>query len=587
MIRLAGEALAWRSKDLRLAGWYFESLLRREGFPQLTPILEALRQLQEEFWGVLYPLQDEDGDLGRRAGALESAAAQLATQVKLLSLTRNGIDYLQAQGARTLGYEADATTKERKELREEAVKRGCVLLEELDKAVAETPKAFYVETEAALASAATALEVLDEFHHEQYGDEPPSFLRLKSAVEDVGKVVASVLAEKRKLEPDAEPNEAVVDASQITNDPFARFDAAAVLAGESEATESAAAGTEQPPGAVHAGPPPTSDPADKASPVISGQVAAEPDSREAALAQVAGAVRFLSREGASLETAYALAAAPGVALLFRAGADYPWPAPPPGVRQSLRRLAREKKWAALELRGLEALAATPETIWLDQHRYIWQAAAELGHRALATMVLATVRGCLQQLPDLDRALLDDDTPSASMETQNWLRALHPDSETDEAKGKVSAAILASFVQASMGGNGHGNAKTDAFAQALALVKEGRSPEAISLLSRDAEAQPSGRLRFERRLQTAELCLQAGHAAVAQPLLADLTAELERRTLEGWESASLLGKPLSLMIRCLDLGATSAENRAVLFARLCRLDPVAAASLDRLPTGSAG
>lgn len=93
--------------------------------------------------------------------------------------------------------------------------------------------------------------------------------------------------------------------------------------------------------------------------------------------------------------------------------------------------------------------------------------------------------------------------------------------------------------------------------------------------------------FERRLQTAELCLQAGHAKVAQPLLADLTAELERRTLEGWESASLLGKPLALTIRCLDGGATSTENRDTLFARLCRLDPVAAAALDRRDAGGTG
>ena len=268
------------------------------------------------------------------------------------------------------------------------------------------------------------------------------------------------------------------------------------------------------------------------------------------------------------------------------GHDHAWPAPTGGVRQSLRKLAREKSWAALEGSGLEALAGTPETIWLDLHRYIWQAAAELGHRALAAAVLATVRGFLQQLPDLDKALLDDDTPSASMETQNWLRALHPEHTegSDGAAGKANAAILASFVQGSMAGNG--SSKPDSFAQALALLGQGRSPEAISLLSRDAEQQPSGRLRFERRLQTAELCLQAGHAAVAQPLLADLTAELERRTLEGWEASSLLGKPLALMIRCLDLGTTSADNRAALFARLCRLDPVAAATLDRPPSGGA-
>ena len=120
-----------------------------------------------------------------------------------------------------------------------------------------------------------------------------------------------------------------------------------------------------------------------------------------------------------------------------------------------------------------------------------------------------------------------------------------------------------------------------------MVKQGRAAEAISLLYSEAEQQPSGRLRFERRLQTAELCLQTGHAAVAHPLLVDLTAELERRTLEGWESASLLGKPLALMIRCLDQGVSASENRQTLFARLCRLDPVAAAGLNGDKPGKAG
>ncbi|MGI4831086.1 MAG: type VI secretion system domain-containing protein [Janthinobacterium lividum] len=592
ILRVAGEALATRSKDLRLAGWYFESLLRREGFPQFTPILEALRALQEQFWGGLYPLAEEDGDLGRRTGALEGVAAQLAAQLKLLSLTRSGIDYVQAQGARSLGYEADATTKERKELREDAANRGRVLLEELDKAIAETPKAFYAETEAALGSAATALQELEDFHVEHYLDEPPSFSRLKSAMEDVAKFVGGVMAEKRKLEPDPEATDVATEAPDNTNDPFARFDASPMTAEASELAESADS-AHQPIEDLQASEPSMQRGAAEAFVALPGRMGSEPVSREEALSQVAEAVRFLSRKGASLETAYALAAAPGIALLFRAGPDFAWPAPAAGVRQGLRKLAREESWAALELGGLEALAATPETIWLDLHRYIWQAAAELGHRPLAAMVLGTVRGCLQQLPDLDKALLDDDTPSASMETQSWLRALHPHGteDGDGTAGKASAAMLVSFVQTSMGGNGHGNShgssKADAFAQALALLKGGRLPEAIGLLSRDAEEQPSGRLRFERRLQTAELCLQAGHAAVAQPLLADLTAELERRTLEGWESASLLAKPLALMIRCLDLGTSSADNRAALFARLCRLDPVAAAALDRAPSGSAG
>lgn len=587
VIRLAGDALATRSKDARLAGWYFESLLRREGFSQLTPILQAVHQLQEQFWDELYPRPEEDGDLGRRSGALESIASQLAAQLKLLPLTRSGIDYLQAQGARTLGYEADATTKERKELREEAAKRGRVLLEELDKAVAETPKAFYGETEVELASARSALQALELFHEERYGEESPSFVRLLSAMEDVTKFVTGALAEKRKLDPDPEPAAEAPNLPPSADDPFARFDAQATPASGSIIVPSVVVPINDGPGEDTRGSLSASASASTESAAASsGRLTVEPESWEAALSQVAGAVRFMSRQGRSPESAYALAAAPGVALLFRAGPDYPWPAPAAGVRQGLRKLAREKNWAALEVGALEALAGMPETIWLDLHRYIWQAAAELSHRPLATMVLATVRGCLQQLPDLDRALLDDDTPSASMETQSWLRALHPQGSEDGAETKASAAMLASFVHTSMGGNGNGGSKMDAFAQALALLKGGRSPEAISLLARDAEEQPSGRLRFERRLQTAELCLQAGHTAVAQPLLADLTAELERRTLEGWESSSLLGKPLALMIRCLDLGSGSAENRAALFARLCRLDPVAAATLDRPESGGA-
>src|SRR5580658_8918437 len=47
VIKLASEALAKRSKDLRLAGWLVESHLRVEGFPALAPGIELLRSIQE------------------------------------------------------------------------------------------------------------------------------------------------------------------------------------------------------------------------------------------------------------------------------------------------------------------------------------------------------------------------------------------------------------------------------------------------------------------------------------------------------------------------------------------------------------
>src|SRR5712691_6547221 len=48
--KLAGEALATRSKDLQLAAWLTEAQLRREGFVGLRAGLEFLRELLVRYW---------------------------------------------------------------------------------------------------------------------------------------------------------------------------------------------------------------------------------------------------------------------------------------------------------------------------------------------------------------------------------------------------------------------------------------------------------------------------------------------------------------------------------------------------------
>ena len=55
VIKLAGDALAKRSKDLRLAGWLVEAQLRVDGFQVLVPGIELLQTMQETFWPTLYP----------------------------------------------------------------------------------------------------------------------------------------------------------------------------------------------------------------------------------------------------------------------------------------------------------------------------------------------------------------------------------------------------------------------------------------------------------------------------------------------------------------------------------------------------
>ncbi|MBE7181504.1 MAG: type VI secretion system domain-containing protein, partial [Terriglobus roseus] len=115
---------------------------------------------------------------------------------------------------------------------------------------------------------------------------------------------------------------------------------------------------------------------------------------------------------------------------------------------------------------------------------------------------------------------------------------------------------------------------DAFVQAAELAAAGQLGAATSLLARDAAQQASGRMRYSRRMQIAELCLAGGNAGVATPILRELIDEMERRNLESWEAGELITKPIALLLRSQN-GSMDVAERDTLFTRLCRLDPSAA------------
>ena len=65
--------------------------------------------------------------------------------------------------------------------------------------------------------------------------------------------------------------------------------------------------------------------------------------------------------------------------------------------------------------------------------------------------------------------------------------------------------------------------------------------------------------------------------MAQPILLELAAEIERRKLEDWEAADVLAHPLVLLYRCLAKVEASDEEKRKLYARICCLDPSQALS----------
>lgn len=58
---VAGRVLSSTSKDLEVAAWYLESLIRLKGLSGLRDGLVIIERLVTDFWDGLYPLPDEDG----------------------------------------------------------------------------------------------------------------------------------------------------------------------------------------------------------------------------------------------------------------------------------------------------------------------------------------------------------------------------------------------------------------------------------------------------------------------------------------------------------------------------------------------
>ena len=394
VIKLAGETLAKKSKDLRLAGWLVESQLRVESLPVLAPGIELIRAIQEIFWPTLYPIIEEGNDLELRMLTVETVTGLIAAAARKVPLTKSGLSYEDYLAAHVVGYEKDATTDAKQQARKDAIDHGKLTAEDFDHAFAATPKSFYVDATAALAAAIQAAETLDQFHQQIYLENAPNLSKLRTALNDVHQLAESLLNERRKTEPDpvqAAEKPAPVDADQEQNTAQTGFDASAELLAESPRRRT----------------------------VTSGQLSHAAD----AYALVVESAEFLFDSAPNSPVPYLICAGLRLGETRMQG---PSPAPgfavgpTPQIRQSLRALANRDAWQELLRASLPILATECARAWLDLHRYIWRAAQETGADAISAAVAGTVKSLLIVRPELRHWTLEDDTGAANPETQQWL-----------------------------------------------------------------------------------------------------------------------------------------------------------------------
>lgn len=203
VIELATDALATRTKDLQLAVWLVEALVKQQRFPGLRDGLQLLSGLQEQFWESLYP-EVEAGDLEARILAMEFLNRTLPVLIRQTPLTQGeAYSWLHWKESR----DVDNLARQSSEALAEALAEGKITGEQFDKAVAATSRAFCELLFADLDQCWEEYQQLDHVLEEKFGRDAPSLLDVKKALEECRTLLESVIKKKRDLEPDATPVE--------------------------------------------------------------------------------------------------------------------------------------------------------------------------------------------------------------------------------------------------------------------------------------------------------------------------------------------------------------------------------------------
>ena len=199
------DALTQKTKDLQIAVWLTEGLIKTTGFSGLSAGLKVINGFLMEFWSSFYP-EIDDGDLEYRSGPLEFLNDKLWLAIKQIPLTDKSkaaeYSWIDWQESRQVGYEKDAISPdgdvdEKKQARRNAaLAEGKLAPEDFDKAIALTSEDFYRTQVSFLKECQEEFTRLDTLIDEKFGKEAPSLVELDKAFTDCGQFFKRLFKDK-------------------------------------------------------------------------------------------------------------------------------------------------------------------------------------------------------------------------------------------------------------------------------------------------------------------------------------------------------------------------------------------------------
>jgi len=203
---LAGRALLERTKDLEIAAWYTEALLRSDGLGGFTAGSLLLAGLAEAFWDALYPLPDEDGIATRVApisGLNDSDGSLIQPLRKLPMLPRRDGSMLTFYDHEQSAEVAAISDPAR---REQRLAGGEVApLEEVESWARAAAQSHLAPLRAAAEAAYAAWEAMAEIMAARAGADGPSTSRVRDVLEQIRRVAAKYAPPEAAPEAGAEP----------------------------------------------------------------------------------------------------------------------------------------------------------------------------------------------------------------------------------------------------------------------------------------------------------------------------------------------------------------------------------------------
>ncbi|RPH78766.1 MAG: type VI secretion system protein TssA, partial [Nitrospiraceae bacterium] len=200
-IQIATKILSTEGKELQVAAWLAEGLVKKHGAAGLRDGFKILRGLHEQYWDSFFPVI-EDGDVEYRSGRLEALNKVLPIAIFNMPLIHppggpaySYWQYKESQEVENLrrGSAADA---ERKRQLAEALEEGKLEGETFEKAVAMTPLSHCSTILENLNQCWEEFEQFERILDEQYRPEAPSLRLIKEAMSECRSLMNAIVRKK-------------------------------------------------------------------------------------------------------------------------------------------------------------------------------------------------------------------------------------------------------------------------------------------------------------------------------------------------------------------------------------------------------